>query len=225
VPLILGLRLDCEMAALSSLAMTGLKASFLCSVCVGMACGLGMSWSWCGCSTRRRESEKRVASSGVQKYMSIVCSLYMYLPWFIGSGVGRCHCDMSWWGLGAALPLGLRKPSTVRVNRHGCLYVWLALTVSSSAWAAVSSQGMYDVLQEGLTTSKGVLLRCASMVRYLYAPGLPDRIVVEVDIGAFVEAVMWGLLGRRGEVVVDVCEAVVALAACSSGVRGHAQCQ
>tara|TARA_R110002003_G_scaffold196_1_gene15254 strand:- start:1408 stop:1662 length:255 start_codon:yes stop_codon:yes gene_type:complete len=84
---------------------------------------------------------------------------------------------------------------------------------------------MYDVLQEGLTTSKGVLLRCASMVRYLYAPGLPDRIVVEVDIGAFVEAVMWGLLGRRGEVVVDVCEAVVALAACSSGVRGHAQCQ
>lgn len=40
VVLMLGLRLEWEMAALSSLAMTGLKASFLCSKGVGVALGL-----------------------------------------------------------------------------------------------------------------------------------------------------------------------------------------
>jgi hypothetical protein len=40
VPLILGLLLDCDMAALSNLAMTGLSASFLCSECIGVALGL-----------------------------------------------------------------------------------------------------------------------------------------------------------------------------------------
>jgi hypothetical protein len=38
--LALEVRLDCEMAAFSSLAMTGLSASFLCSECGGVACGL-----------------------------------------------------------------------------------------------------------------------------------------------------------------------------------------
>jgi hypothetical protein len=95
VVLTLGVRLVCDMAALSSLAMTGLRASFLCSECVGVALGLRVICSWCGCSTLRIESRKRLASSGVQKYKSTVCSLYMYLPWFEGSGVGRCHCDVS----------------------------------------------------------------------------------------------------------------------------------
>jgi hypothetical protein len=92
------------MAALSSLAITGLKASFLCSEWIGVALGLRVMCSWCGCSTLCRESWNRPASSGVQKYMSNVCSLYMYLPWLFGSGVGRCHWETSWWGLGATLP-------------------------------------------------------------------------------------------------------------------------
>jgi len=92
----LGVRLDCVIAAFSSLAMTGLSASFLCSECTGVACGLRTIWSWCGCITLRRESWNMVASSGVQKYMSSVCRRYMYLPWLFGSGVGRCHCEPSW---------------------------------------------------------------------------------------------------------------------------------
>ena len=40
VVLILALRLVCDMAALSNLAMTGLKTSFLCSEGVGVALGL-----------------------------------------------------------------------------------------------------------------------------------------------------------------------------------------
>ena len=46
------------------------------------------------------------------------------------------------------------------------------------------------------------------MVCYLYAPALAHRVVVEVDIGAFVEAVVWGCLAGRGDVVMYVCEAV-----------------
>jgi hypothetical protein len=95
VPLMLGVRLECEMAALSSLAMTGLSASFLCSEWTGVALGLRTTWSWCGCITLYRESRNKFASSGVQKYMSKVCNLYMYLPWFMGSGVGRCHWELS----------------------------------------------------------------------------------------------------------------------------------
>ena len=40
VVLMLALRLVCDMAAFSSLAMTGLKASFLCSECASVASGL-----------------------------------------------------------------------------------------------------------------------------------------------------------------------------------------
>jgi hypothetical protein len=36
--------------------------------------------------------------------------------------------------------------------------------------------------------------------------------MVEVDIGALVKAVMRGLVGGRGEVVVDVCKAATTLA-------------
>lgn len=57
-------------------------------------------------------------------------------------------------------------------------------------------------------TGKGILVGCARMVRYFYAPTLAHGIVVKVDIGAFVEAMMWGLLGRWGDVVMDVCKAV-----------------
>lgn len=46
------------------------------------------------------------------------------------------------------------------------------------------------------------------MVRYFYATALAHRVVVEVDIGAFVEAMVRGGLGRRGDVVVNVCEAI-----------------
>ena len=59
-----------------------------------------------------------------------------------------------------------------------------------------------------LTTSKGILIRCASMVRYFNTATLPYGVMVEVDIGAFVEAVVRGFLSRWGEVVVDVSEAV-----------------
>lgn len=58
------------------------------------------------------------------------------------------------------------------------------------------------------TTGKGILIRRACMVRNLYAPALAHRVVVEIDIGAFVEAVMRGSLARWGDVVMDVCEAV-----------------
>jgi hypothetical protein len=58
-----------------------------------------------------------------------------------------------------------------------------------------------------LTASKGILIWCASVVCYLYPAALPYGIVVEVDIGAFVEAVVRGLLVWWGDVVVDVCEA------------------
>jgi hypothetical protein len=132
VVLALGVRLVCDIAALSSLAITGLKASFLCSACVGVALGLRTICSWCGCKTLRIESRNRLASSGVQKYMSTVWSLYMYLPWLVGSAAGRCHCDTSWWGLVAGLPCWFRYASTVRVNKHGCLYVCSIFTVSSS---------------------------------------------------------------------------------------------
>jgi hypothetical protein len=49
------------------------------------------------------------------------------------------------------------------------------------------------------------------MVRYFYAPALAHRVVVEVDIGAFVEAMMRGVLRRRGDVVVNICEAIYML--------------
>lgn len=45
------------------------------------------------------------------------------------------------------------------------------------------------------------------MVRYLYAALLLHGVVVEVDIGAFIEAVVRGLVRRRREVVVGVREA------------------
>jgi hypothetical protein len=46
------------------------------------------------------------------------------------------------------------------------------------------------------------------MIRDLYAAALAHRIVVEVDIGAFIEAVMWGILAGWGDVVVDIREPV-----------------
>lgn len=61
-----------------------------------------------------------------------------------------------------------------------------------------------------LTTSKGILIRSTGVVRYLDAARLPNGIVVEVDIGALIEAMMRGSLGRWGDVVVNVCKAVLA---------------
>jgi hypothetical protein len=45
-----------------------------------------------------------------------------------------------------------------------------------------------------LTASKGILLWRAGVVGNLYAPALSYGIVVQVDIGALVEAVVRGLL-------------------------------
>jgi hypothetical protein len=57
------------------------------------------------------------------------------------------------------------------------------------------------------TASKGVLVRRARVIGYFDAAALPYRVVVEVDIGAFVEAVVRGPLAWWGDVVVDVGEA------------------
>lgn len=67
-------------------------------------------------------------------------------------------------------------------------------------------------LWRGLTAGKGILVRCACIVRYLYTPTLAHGIVVKIDIGAFVEAVMRGRVSRRGQVVMHICEAVQVLA-------------
>jgi hypothetical protein len=56
-------------------------------------------------------------------------------------------------------------------------------------------------------TGKGILVGCARMVCYFYAPTLAHGVVIEVDIGAFIEAMMRGILGRRGYVVMDIREA------------------
>jgi hypothetical protein len=45
------------------------------------------------------------------------------------------------------------------------------------------------------------------VIGYFDAAALPYRVVVEVDIGAFVEAVVRGPLAWWGDVVVDVGEA------------------
>lgn len=70
--------------------------------------------------------------------------------------------------------------------------------------ADASSTGVY--LQR-LTTGKGILGWSSWIVCNLYTSSLTHGVVIEVDIGALVEAVVRGLLGRRGEVVMDVCEA------------------
>lgn len=44
------------------------------------------------------------------------------------------------------------------------------------------------------------------MICDLYSPALLHGIVIEVDIAAFVEAVVRGPVRWRGEVVVDVCK-------------------
>jgi hypothetical protein len=62
-----------------------------------------------------------------------------------------------------------------------------------------------------LTTSKGVLVRGTSVVRYLYATSLAYGVVVEVDIGALVETMMSWLLQGWGHVVMYVCEAIPTL--------------
>jgi hypothetical protein len=48
------------------------------------------------------------------------------------------------------------------------------------------------------------------MVCYLYSAALLYRVVVEVDIGAFVEAMVRGLVGWWGEIVMNVCKAAQA---------------
>lgn len=54
--------------------------------------------------------------------------------------------------------------------------------------------------------SKCILFWSTRVVCYLNATRAAYGVVVEVDIGAFVEAVVRGLLVGRGDVVVDVGE-------------------
>jgi hypothetical protein len=81
------------------------------------------------------------------------------------------------------------------------------LTESKSVHELVSSAGQILLAGGRLTARKCVLLWCSRMVGDFNAATLLHRVVVEVDIGAFVEAVVRGFDGGWGEVVVDVCEA------------------
>ena len=67
---------------------------------------------------------------------------------------------------------------------------------------------MHTVSFQGLTTGKSILIWRASMVGYLDPASLLYGVVIEVDIGAFVEPVMRGFLVWWGDVVVDVGKAV-----------------
>jgi hypothetical protein len=60
-----------------------------------------------------------------------------------------------------------------------------------------------------LTTSKCILGWRSSIVGNLDPPTLAHGVVVEIDIGALIKSVVRGLLGWWGEVVMDVCEAVI----------------
>lgn len=62
-----------------------------------------------------------------------------------------------------------------------------------------------------LTASECILARCSRVVRDLYASTLAHRVVIKVDVGALIEAVMRGLVGGRREVVVDICKAFMLL--------------
>jgi hypothetical protein len=82
------------------------------------------------------------------------------------------------------------------------------LIESKSVHEPVSSAGQMLLVGGGLTARKRILLWCSRMVGDFNAAALLHGVVVEVDIGAFVEAVVRGFDGWWGEVVVDVCEAV-----------------
>ena len=49
-----------------------------------------------------------------------------------------------------------------------------------------------------------ILLRRAGTIGNLQTAGLPCRVVVEVEVGSFLESVKPGSRGRLGEVVVDL---------------------
>lgn len=58
-----------------------------------------------------------------------------------------------------------------------------------------------------LTASKGILVGGSSMISNFYPSLLLNRIVVEIDVGAFVEAVVRGFPRGSVKVIVHVCEA------------------
>ncbi len=45
------------------------------------------------------------------------------------------------------------------------------------------------------------------MICHFYASTLQQWVVVEVDVRALVEAVMWGLVRGQSEVIMRICEA------------------
>lgn len=61
-------------------------------------------------------------------------------------------------------------------------------------------------LEEELTTSECILSWSSGVVRDLDATTLAHGVVVQIDIRALVEPVVRGLMGRRGEIVMDVRE-------------------
>ena len=64
------------------------------------------------------------------------------------------------------------------------------------------------------------------MIGYFYAATLAHGVVVEVDIGAFVESVVRGMLRRRGDVVMDICKPVSgSVKVASVGEADYLQCQ
>lgn len=70
-----------------------------------------------------------------------------------------------------------------------------------------------------LTASKSILSRRACIVGYLYPSALAHGIVVEIDIRAFVEAMVQRVLSRWADVVMNVCKAVPILVPCHSRRR------
>jgi hypothetical protein len=98
-----------------------------------------------------------------------------------------------------------------RVDRDGeqaRVFVCLFYLDSVQFCAAFRSGSARQMLVGGLTTGKSILVRCTGMVRYFHTPALAHGVVVEIHIGALVEAVMWGVVDGWGEVVVHICEAV-----------------
>ena len=84
------------MATLSNFCTTGLISS----TWGAGATGSSETAIWCCGSIFLTPFTKWSASSFVQKYISTVCNLYMYLFSFRGSNVGRCH---SWESAGMPL--------------------------------------------------------------------------------------------------------------------------
>lgn len=89
--------------------------------------------------------------------------------------------------------------------------LYLDSVQSCSETDVSSSLSFLDRTELRLTAGKCILIRRPGMVRNLYPALLLYWAMVQVYIGAFIKAVMRGPGIRRGEVVMDICEANQAL--------------